>query len=496
LQLWLAFLLVCLLSGLGTTVYQRQRANRFRQIDSELQVRVSALTKLIRHYYRAAPGPGSHRGPGPHGPRDSPGHGPPHGPPRYPPPPKPPHRPQEAEPKLGVISSSAPKDDLPSFEGAALLGTSAYYFVIWYRDGYELLRSDNAPHYVPGPQKGQYDRLPQYRTRGAFREALHCSSLGECVLAGRLVTADLKAMRGFGWKLLAAGSVVLALGLSTGWWVTTRAIRPIEEISAAASRISQGNLTERVRVPNRGDEFSELGIVLNSSFEKLQSAFARQQQFTADAAHELRSLVTALITESQTALSRERTAADYRETVVADLDTAQQMRRLTESLLELASFEADDETIERSAIDLAEIGRSCVERIGPLAAQHRIRMQADFRPAPVISVADRLDHVITNLLTNAILYNKIEGDVLITTFTNGSAVVLTVADSGVGIAAGDLPHIFDRFYRVNKAHSRAEGHVGLGLAICKAIVGAERGTIEVASTEEIGTTFTVRLPHA
>lgn len=490
-QLWLAFLLACLLSGLGTTVYKRQRANRFRQIDSELWVRVSALTKLLPDYYPAPPGPDSRRRPEPHRPPpDGPGHRPPHGLPRHPP-----HRPREREPNLGVISSAAPKADSPSFEGAALLGTSAYYFVIWYRDGSELLRSDNAPQYVPGPQKGQDDTPPRYRTRGAFREALHCSAFAECVLAGRLVTADLKALRGFGWKLLAAGSVVLALGLSVGWWVTSRAIRPIEEISAAASRISQGNLTERVQVPDRGDEFSQLGAVLNSTFERLQSECARQQQFTADAAHELRTLVTVLITESQTALSRERTAADYRETVVADLDTAQQMRRLTESLLELASFEADDETIERSEINLAEMARACVERIGPLAAQHRIRIQADFRPAPVISVPDRLDHVITNLLTNAILYNKIEGDVLITTFTEGNAAVLTVADSGVGIAAGDLPHIFDRFYQVNKARSRAEGHVGLGLAICKAIVGAEHGTIEVASTEQIGTTFTVRLPH-
>jgi heavy metal sensor kinase len=279
------------------------------------------------------------------------------------------------------------------------------------------------------------------------------------------------------------------------WWLTTRAVRPIEQISAAASRISRGNLSERIRVADRGDELTQLADVLNSTFARLESAFARQQQFTADAAHELRTPVAVLISETQSTLARERSAAEYRETVKADLDVAQQMRRLTESLLELARFEAGDEAASQSEVDLAERARACVERIAPLAAQHGIRIHSDFAPAQGVINTHRADKVVTNLLTNAIHYNKPGGEVHITTRGEADAAVLTVADTGIGIAAADLPHIFDRFYRVDKARSRDEGHTGLGLAICKAIVDAEGGTLETASTLDIGTKFTVRLPR-
>src|SRR2546423_3200456 len=200
-------------------------------------------------------------------------------------------------------------------------------------------------------------------------------------------------MNHFRWWLLAAGGIVLTLGMGGGWGLTSRAIRPVEEISAAASRISAGNLSERIIGADPENELGRLAGVLNSTFARLEAAFAQQKQFTADASHELRTPLAVLISEAQTTLARERSSGEYRETVEACLDAAQQMRRLTESLLELARLDASQEQIQREELDLSETTRACVERIRPLAHERGVRIQCDLAPAQVSGDADRLGQV-------------------------------------------------------------------------------------------------------
>lgn len=371
--------------------------------------------------------------------------------------------------------------------------TNAFYFAIWSRDATLLKSSTNAPVHVLLPDRPK-DTLTRIRMRDSFREAFHFTELGDCVLAGRNVTGDLRALHRFAFWLLAAGGTVLGFGLGGGWWLTSRAIRPVEEISAAASRISAGNLSERISVTDGDNELGRLAGVLNSTFTRLEAAFAQQTQFTADASHELRTPLAVLISEAQTALARERTSAEYRETVEACLDTAQQMRRLTESLLELVRFDAGQTPIEHGHFDLSETTRTCAELIHPLAAERGIKIECDLAPAQAVGDADRISQVIRNLLSNAIQYNKAQGEIRVSTRTENDATVLTVADTGTGIAPEDLPHIFERFYRADKSRARANGRFGLGLAICKAIVDAHGGSIEVSSQPDAGTTFTVRLP--
>src|SRR5206468_12512394 len=182
--------------------------------------------------------------------------------------------------------------------------------------------------------------------------------------------------------------------------------------------------------------------VLNSTFARLEAAFAQQKQFTADASHELRTPLAVLISEAQTALARDRSAAEYRETVAACLDTAQQMRRLSESLLELARLDAGHEQIQRARLDLAEQTRSWVEHLRPLADESGLQIHCDLAPAATINDADRVGRVVINLLTNAIHYNQANGEIRVRTRAENDFAVLTIADSGRGIAAEDLPHIF------------------------------------------------------
>jgi heavy metal sensor kinase len=301
-------------------------------------------------------------------------------------------------------------------------------------------------------------------------------------------------MRRFAGLLLAAGGAVLALGLGGGWWLAGRVIRPIDQISAAASRISAGNLSERIDVAEADNELGRLAGVLNSTFARLEAAFAQQAQFTADASHDLRTPLAVIISETQTALARERSAAEYRETLEGCLVTAQQMRRLTESLLELARFDAGQESMQREPFDLSQVVRQCVELVRPLAERRGIKLACELAAVQCQGDAERLSQVVTNLLTNAIQFNREQGEIRVSIEANNSSALIQVADTGAGIAAEDLQHIFERFYRADKSRSRAEGRNGLGLAICKAIVDAHGGSIEVTSQVGSGSTFTVKLP--
>ena len=498
-----------MMAGFGVTIYQLQKLNRFRQVDGELETRVTALNKTMRDAYRdALPEPGG-GGPEParpfkHGPRR--GDGPPPGDDRmrggrFGPPdlggergPRRPEGPPPPDDFRGPPPGNPPRVDVTlAAETAAMFGpATGYYFIIWFRDGTIAKRSSNAPADPPEPSLEERDTLAHFRTRGELREALHCSGFGDCSMAGRSMQADFAYLGGLRWTLLGAGAAALAVGLGLGFWFIGRAIRPLEEIAGTAGRIADGNLSERIDVGDLDDELGHLARVLNATFARLDSAFARQRQFTSDAAHELRTPLSILISEAQTTLARERTAAEYRETIEGGLETAQQMRKLTEMLLELARFDGVATGATRQNLDLAEVAGRSVERLKPLAQSARITIRADLAKATAFTVHERVEAVIGNLLMNAIYYNRPGGEVRVTTRRDNGSSILEVSDTGIGIAAEDLPHIFDRFYRADKARSQSEGHVGLGLSICKTILDAERGHIDVASVPEKGTTFTVR----
>jgi len=471
---WHGLILAVVVAGFGFTAYQLEYAQRLRRIDNELQQRSSLLIGAVRPLppKGGAPTPDSR-------PRERPG------PDRHSAGP-PPEEDSSADSELRFPPNIAAQFDTSV--------TNASYYIVWLSDGRLQTRSANAPDDAPVPQREGADQWQSARTRGPLREFIRFTPLDRCVLVGRSIGADLVELRRLGWLLVLAGATVLALGLAGGWWVASRAMRPIEDISATAAKISTGDLSQRVNTADTDNELGRLAGVLNSTFARLESAFAQQKQFTADAAHELRTPLAVVISEAQTTLARERTAAEYRETVEACLDTAQQMRRLTESLLELARFDAGPNRLQCAPLDLAEAARACVQLIHPLADPRGIRLVLNLAPAEARGDAELLNRVITNVLTNAIHYNKPKGEVRVSTRSENGAAVLTVADTGQGVTPEDLPHIFERFFRADKSRSRANGRAGLGLAICKAIMDAHGGSIEVASEPGEGTAFAVHLP--
>jgi two-component system OmpR family sensor kinase len=479
LQLWYGVILVMVLAGFGFTAYQLEWGRQMRRVDDELHRRIGVLANAL------------HRPP-PRGPDfgDELLSRPPRGQfPDAPPPGLPGNRPP---PEFHL-----PPEDAHFFDPE---DPNGYYFIINSRDGRELARSLNqpnrtvrvSPHSVNTPPPELPTSAGRSPTLDQCREIGEKLPSGEMIWTGCSIAPEMKESWRTAVKLTGVGGVILVFGLAGGWWFVGRAIRPIADISAAAVKISAGDLSQRINVAETEGELGRLAGVLNSTFARLEAAFAQQQQFTADAAHELRTPVSVMLTQTQTALNRERSAPEYRETLEACQRATQRMRRLIESLLELARLDAGQEQMKRMKFDLSQIVRNCVELIRPLAEERRTKIHCELPPLECVGDSDRIAQVVTNLLTNAIQYNREGGEVQLAAQPQNGMAMLAVSDTGPGISTEDLPHLFERFYRADQ--SRSSGNTGLGLAISKAIIEAHGGTIEVASKVGTGTTFTVRLP--
>jgi signal transduction histidine kinase len=242
-------------------------------------------------------------------------------------------------------------------------------------------------------------------------------------------------------------------------------------------------------------ELGHLGGILNDMFARLQTAFERQTQFTADASHELRTPLAIIHSHAELALARPRSEEEYRQAMEACLRAARRMRNLVDGLLTLARMDAGNLVVQPEPIDLGALVEEIASLLGPLAARTNVQVQVSAVPAPFRGDANQLGQVVANLLTNAIHYNRAGGAVTATVTTGPHEVVLSVADTGCGVPEEDRSHIFERFYRVDRARSREQGGCGLGLAICKSIVEAHGGSITFTSEVNAGTTFLVRLPR-
>ena len=381
---------------------------------------------------------------------------------------------------------------------SALFGGTAY-FRISDIDGHVLLQSSNVPSDViplPVPAAGFSEET---RTIGLRRESLRSSAQGFSSVIGLNITGEQAEMHRFAWVLAASGLGVWLFGLLGGWWLAGRAIKPIAVISRTASHIAEGNLTERINTTGNDSELDQLSHVLNQTFERLHTAFERQKQFTSDASHELRTPVTILLAETQRSLKRDRTPEEYREVLRTCHATSERMRHLIEALLLLARQEASAPGPSHEPSALTSILETTIEHLRPLAAERGIVIETGLQAANCRGDSAALSILAANLIGNAIQHQRpgaTGGTVRITSGYDEGQVFFSVMDNGPGISAEDLPHIFERFYRADKARTGHSGHTGLGLAIATTIAENHGGKINVLSTPGHGATFTVTLPAA
>jgi heavy metal sensor kinase len=483
LQIWYGLILVIVLAGFGLTAYQLERGRMFGRIDNELNRRVGILASTLRR-----PPP---RGPDGNGQSGQPFDRPP--------------RDQFSEVEPPGQNARPPQEFHLPQEAVNLFGTNdpgSFYFIVNSRDGRELARSSNAPKVSAVldmrkgdtiiPAQANFLHSTVVQTMGKFRDMIQTLPPGETIRVGCFIAPEMRELKMTALKLSSFGGIILFFGLAGGWWISSRAIRPISEISSTAVKISAGDLSQRISISETESELGQLAAVLNSTFARLESAFAQQKQFASDAAHELRTPVSVILTQTQTSLNRERSAEDYKETIEACQRAAQRMRKLISTLLELARLDAGQEILKKLRFDFSKTIADCIEQVKPIADERDVKIFTELSSLEISGDSERLAQVVTNLLTNAIQYNRDGGEVRVKSESHNGLAILTFSDTGAGIAPEDLPRVFERFYRADK--SRSSGNAGLGLAISKAIVEAHGGTIEVSSEEEVGTIFTVRLP--
>ncbi len=293
--------------------------------------------------------------------------------------------------------------------------------------------------------------------------------------------------------------VLLVAGLGAAF-LTDRALRPVRRIAAAANRIEAEDLSHRLPVTGQ-DEFSDLAGTINGMLSRLEASFARQEQafeqqkrFAADASHELRTPLTIIKANTSLSLSERRTAPEYEKTLRAVDAAADRMTRIVQDLLLLARADADQLAYPLVPTSLNDVLHSAAAAM-PQGDAAPIRIDLP-EPMFVLGHADSLMRLFSNLLENAARHTSAEGRIVVSAETRGEQITVQIADTGIGIAPEHLPHVTERFYRVEAARSRAQGGTGLGLAICRSIADTHGGHLEVSSILGQGTTVRVFLSAA
>jgi heavy metal sensor kinase len=292
---------------------------------------------------------------------------------------------------------------------------------------------------------------------------------------------------------------VLLIGAGLGgYWISRRALKPVDQITTAAESISIRNLSDRLAVPKTSDELQRLSETLNRMLARLDTSVQRMSQFTADASHELRAPVSLIRTTAELAVQDGRTNTEYHEDMVQILAEAERTSRLIDSLLLLARADAGEGGLQHELTDVSTSVREALEQGRSLAAENGIELMADLNSEPIVVRGDgeALRRLFFILIDNALKYTPEGGRVQVGLGTLDAQATIRVRDSGIGISESDQPHIFDRFWRADRVRSRGVGGAGLGLSIARWIVDQHRGSVEVQSRPGQGSTFTVRIPLA
>lgn len=287
----------------------------------------------------------------------------------------------------------------------------------------------------------------------------------------------------------------LVMATIVGFWLASRALGPIDKITRAADDISERDLSRRLDLNLPDDEVGRLARTFDRMIARLDAAFQRQRQFSADASHELRTPLAAIRGQIEVLAKRPKEIATYEKVVETISDHAERMTRLVGGLLMLARGDADALPVERERVVIPELVESVAEQIRPAAEQKGLQLRVVGEGAPeVMGDDDLLVQLLLNLVDNAIKYTD-RGDVAMGWRIDGRMVHVDVSDTGAGIPAEHQARVFERFYRIDVVRSRASGGAGLGLAICKWIAEEHGGSIGITSSDA-GSTFTVSLPLA
>ena len=371
-------------------------------------------------------------------------------------------------------------------------------------DGVSVWKSDHCPAAVAEYPPSNLDRIENIVQVGPYRYVrLRIATPGQPayhVRVGTYTTGLDQRLTALMRRLTAVGLALCMITPLAGWWLARRATRPVADILQIADHLRPTRLGDRLPLRGNRDELDRLAHTINRLLDQVADHVDRQQQFVADAAHELRGPLAAMRSLTEVAISHERSPAEYRHTLEDLLEEMRHLSALANALLTLAEAGEPDPAAARDEVDLAAVARQTTAMFAGVAEERGIGITLEAAAVRLPGHATQIRQVLGNLLDNAIRFTPAGGGVKVRVASDAAAgrAVLTVSDSGAGIAAANIDRIFDRFYKADPARSRHDGRSGgLGLPICKAIVERHGGTITVTSGPGPGTTFTVRLPlHA
>ena len=329
-----------------------------------------------------------------------------------------------------------------------------------------------------------------------LREALQVDATRYDVEVGESTRTFDASLERFRVLLYFAGPLFLILAALGGYWLSRRALAPVDEITRAARTIGAQDLSRRLVVPHTSDEMERLADTLNEMLARLEGAFRRVTQFTADASHELRTPVSIMRTSAEISLRKPRTESEYRETLSRILAESEKLSQLIEQLLLLARADSASASLPLQRTDLAAAVRNACDATKVLADAKQLNFLSSIPSAPlwVMGDAAALERLFTILLDNAVKYTPGGGQVEVRAGSNDGFATAAVSDTGPGIPSADVPHVFDRFYRADRSRSRESGGTGLGLAIGRWIAEAHGGEVRLANTASTGSTFEVKIP--
>ncbi len=287
---------------------------------------------------------------------------------------------------------------------------------------------------------------------------------------------------------------VIIASILAGMFLASITLKPLNNMIETVRQITGANLDTRVDIPENMHEIRELAETFNDMLERINRSFAVQKQFMQDVSHELKTPLTVIRGEMEVALKRERSINEYRDILESSLDEIKKINRILESLLALARFDSDAVSLHKESTDITELIKEILNDIEILALQKNIEITVITEASDNIVNIDRerMRRVFYNIFDNAIKYSSEKGKIEIDIGRVDGEVFINISDSGPGISEEDIPYIFDRFYRADKA--RCSEGFGLGLSIAKSIVKAHGGNIEVRSVSGAGSTFTIYLP--
>jgi heavy metal sensor kinase len=314
------------------------------------------------------------------------------------------------------------------------------------------------------------------------------------VAVGRSIENSQKALKEFTRNYFTILPLAIAVSALFGWFLAGRALYPVNQVAETAERITHSNLNMRLQTRGARDELDRLVESFNRMMERLNLSFEQMRQFSADVSHELRTPLTVVRGQLEVALFTATTTEQYRDAMVNALEDVERLSNIVRALLMLSQAESGQLVLNKADVDLCEMVRDLVEQYQIVGESSNVQLSTVLPDRHCSIYADRvqMERLVSNLLSNAIKYTPAGGRVNVTVALAGDTVKLIVEDNGVGIASENIPHIFDRFYRVPS--SDPEKGLGLGLSFVAWIVKAHGGTIDVQSELQHGTRFTVTLP--